>query len=220
MSAGKPADAMAPTSTSPPTRISSRSIAPDRSLPGTITLCRHGEPALSREVTLNAGGYRDWWARYEEGGIRVGHSPPLSLLELARGAKVIFSSTRRRAQESAEAVTAGREFVRDPVFIEAPLPPPHLPGVFRVGPRVWGFLARLVWWFGHAEGQETRRQAQARAKAAADRLEGAAQTEGDVLLLAHGFFNHMIGAELKRRGWRMIENRGYRYWSVRRFSKR
>ncbi len=211
---------MAPPPTSPSDPAQQRPLSPQRRLPGIITLCRHGEPSLSREVTLDALGYRDWWARYEEGGIRVGHSPPLSLLELARNAAVIFASTRRRARESAEAVTAGREFTSDPVFIEAPLPPPHLPGVFRVGPRVWGFLARLAWWFGHAEGGETRRAAEARARLAADRVEHAAETQGDVLLLAHGFFNHMIGDELKRRGWRMIENRGYRYWSVRRFSRR
>lgn len=36
--------------------------------PGVITLARHGEPALSRKVTLNAPQYGDWWARYEEGG--------------------------------------------------------------------------------------------------------------------------------------------------------
>ena len=217
MSAGHPADAMAPPSSPPSTSpAAGRSVAVR---PGTITLCRHGEPLLSREVTLDAPGYRDWWARYEEGGIRTDHSPPASLLELARGARVIFASTRRRAQESAEAIVGGREFVRDPVFIEAPLPPPPFPKLFRVGPRVWGFLARLVWWFGHSEGQERRTQAQARAKLAANRLEGAAQAEGDVLLLAHGFFNWMIGVELKKRGWRMVENRGYRYWSVRRYAK-
>ena len=215
MSAGNPADAMAPPS--PPSHPPPS--APALATPGTITLCRHGQPLLSREVTLDAKGYRDWWARYEEGGIEPGNTPPPSLLALARDARVIFASTRLRARQSADMVVAGRPVSHDAAFIEAPLPPPALPGFFRVGPRVWGFLARVAWWTGHAEGQETRTQAQARASLAADRLEAAAWTQGDVLLLAHGFFNWMIGAELKRRGWRMIENRGYRYWSVRRFAR-
>jgi broad specificity phosphatase PhoE len=188
-------------------------------LPGAISLARHGEPALSRAVRFDAQGYRDWWARYEEGGIRDGQTPPGSLLELARGARVIFASTRRRAQESAEAVVAGREFIRDPLFIEAPLPPPPLPRLFKADPKVWGFLARLSWWMGRSEGQESRPAAQARAREAADRLVRAAETEGDVLVLAHGFFNYMVGVELKKRGWKLVENRGYRYWSVRRFVK-
>jgi hypothetical protein len=35
-----------------------------------ITLARHGEPALSRKVRLNAPEYGDWWGRYEVGGSR------------------------------------------------------------------------------------------------------------------------------------------------------
>jgi len=38
-----------------------------------------------------------------------------------------------------------------------------------------------------------------------------------VLLLAHGYFNHMIGTALKKRGWALVENHGFKYWAVRRF---
>ena len=187
---------------------------------GAITLARHGEPALSRRIRLNAAGYRRWWAAYEEGGIHADQSPPLDLLARARGADVIFASTRRRAVETAHAVVAGRDFIRDAVFVEAPLPPPSFPRFVRLSPRAWGFVARSAWWFGHHEGQETHLQALARARLAADRLVRAAETEGDVLVFAHGFFNLMIGRELKRRGWRLVENRGFRYWAQRRFERR
>jgi broad specificity phosphatase PhoE len=134
-------------------------------------LARHGEPALSRKIRLNAHGYRDWWARYEVGGIREDQSPPSGLLEMARQADVIFASTRRRAIETAEAVLQGKQFVRDAVFIEAPLPPPPFPGFVRLNPKTWGFLSRVAWWFfGHHEGQETRREAELRARDVARRL--------------------------------------------------
>ena len=117
-------------------------------------------------------------------------------------------------------VAPGRASITEPVFIEAPLPPPALPGAFRVGPRVWGFLARLVVVVrpcgGTGDTQAGGSAFQARRRPAGGR---GADRQGDVLLLAHGFFNWMIGAELKRRGWRLIENRGYRYWSVRRYAK-
>ena len=189
-----------------------------RRRPGAITLARHGEPALSRRIRLDAAGYRRWWATYEAGGILPDQSPPEGLLALARRADVIFASTRRRALETAEAVVGGRDFVRDPALIEAPLPPPPLPPLIRLSPKIWGFVARTAWWFfGHHEGQETRVQAERRAGEVADRLVDAAETQGEVLVLAHGFFNAMIGRELARRGWRLTGDRGYRYWSTRRF---
>ena len=188
-------------------------------LPGSITLARHGEPALSRRIRLDAAGYRRWWAAYEEGGILPGQTPPDGLLQLAREAEVVFASTRRRAVETAEAVVAGRCFVRDPLFVEAPLPPPALPPFLRFGPRAWGVLARTSWWMGANGGQESRDAALARAREAADRLVRAAETEGRVLLLAHGYFNHMVGRELKRRRWRLTENHGFRYWAIRRFER-
>lgn len=184
-------------------------------------LARHGEPALSRKIRLDSAGYRAWWAKYEEGGILPGQTPPTGLLQIAREADVIFASTRLRAIETAEAVAGGKLFVRDPVFIEAPLPPPPLPPFIRLSPKIWGFVARVAWWFfGHSEGQETRREAERRAGQVAERLIASAETGEKVLVLAHGFFNTMVERELKRRGWRRVEGRGYRYWSAKRFERR
>lgn len=182
-----------------------------------IVLARHGEPALSRDIKLSAAGYRDWWARYELGGLKLDQTPPDGLLAIARQADVIFASVRPRAVETAEAVVAGKHFVRDPMFVEAPLPPPPLPGFIKFGPRTWGVIARIAWWLGHNEGGETRSEAEQRAHAVALRLIAATETEGDVLVLAHGYFNHMVGVALKRLGWKLVENRGFKYWAMRRY---
>ena len=187
---------------------------------GSIVLARHGEPALSRRCRLSSRQYRDWWGRYELGGLLPGQSPPAHVLEAAKKAGVILSSTRLRSIETAKAVAPDRDARRDALFIEAPLPPPHFPGFIRLKPRTWGVVSRFWWWFfGHHEGQETRGEAQARAgKAAAMLAEHAAKGE-DVLLVAHGFFNTMIGLELRRLGWRCVEDRGFKYWSTRRFER-
>ena len=106
------------------------------------------------------------------------------------------------------------------VLIEAPLPPPNFPSWIKLSPRIWGFVARLWWWyFDHHEGQETRAEAEARADRAAALLIGLASGGGNVVVLAHGFFNHLIGRALKRRGWRLAESEGYKYWSMRRFER-
>jgi broad specificity phosphatase PhoE len=185
--------------------------------PGTVVIARHGEPALSRRIKLSSSGYRRWWAAYEEGGIVDPHKAPAGLLELVRQADVIFASVRRRAVETAEAVVQGKHFVRDPMFVEAPLPPPGLPEFIRLSPKTWGVIARASWWFGRREGQESRSEAEARARAAAARLAAEAAEGKNVVLLAHGYFNHMVGREMKRLGWRLASGRGYKYWSTRKY---
>ena len=109
--------------------------------------------------------------------------------------------------------------MRDPLFVEAPLPHPPTPDFIRLTPKIWGFLARTLWWFfGLHRGQETRPQAQARARAAALRLIETAEGGGRVLLVAHGFFNIMVGLELRRSGWSCVQkDRGFSYWTTRRY---
>jgi broad specificity phosphatase PhoE len=182
-------------------------------------LARHGEPALSRKVKLTARQYRDWWALYEAGGILAGQVPPAHLKGVAARAGVILTSTRRRSIETAQALAEGREFTHDEVFIEAPLPPPPWPDFIRLSPKTWGVISRISWWLGGHGGQETRPDAQKRAVAAARRLHELALRGEDVLVVAHGFFNTMIGMELRRLGWRKVRGRGWRYWSTRYYER-
>jgi broad specificity phosphatase PhoE len=122
--------------------------------------------------------------------------------------------------ETAAAVSGEREVVSHDLFIEAPLPPPRFPDFIKLSPRWWGVVSRFWWWFfNHHEGQETKAQAQVRAAEAADELERCACEGRHVLVLAHGFFNGMIGVELTRRGWRCVRDKGFRYWSARHFTK-
>jgi len=188
---------------------------------GAIILARHGEPALSRKCLITSDEYRDWWGRYEVGGLRAGQTPPQTLLAAAEGAGAIYASSRLRAQETARAVARDREVLVDALFIEAPLPPPRFPSWIKLSPRYWGVISRF-WWhvFNHHEGQETRAEAEVRADQAARILIARAGEGQDVLVLAHGYFNHMVGQRLKAHGWRLAHNQGFKYWSQRRYEKR
>jgi broad specificity phosphatase PhoE len=196
---------------------------PDRPTPrrpGAIILARHGEPALSRKVRLSAKQYRDFWARYEVLGIRPGQTPPEKLTRFVATAGTLVASTRLRSIESARALAGDRQVIQHDVLIEAPLPPPPWPEWIKLSPSVWGFIARSWWWFlNHHEGQETRAAAEARASQAADLLIAYAESGEDVVVLAHGFFNFMIGAALRRCGWKLTSGEGYKYWSTRRFER-
>jgi hypothetical protein len=187
---------------------------------GAIVLARHGEPILSRKVRLNAQGYREFWASYEVLGLLPGQSPPKMLMVFVERCGALVASTRLRSIESAEKLAQGRAFAREALLVEAPLPPPDWPGWIRLPPAIWGVIARFWWWFfNHHEGQETRGEAEARADEAAVMLERLAAQGEDVVVLAHGFFNFMIGRALKRRGWRLAHSEGWKYWSMRRFER-
>jgi broad specificity phosphatase PhoE len=218
---------MSATAFVPDTRSAHATPAPDaparaavRVQAGAIILARHGEPALSRRVKLDAAGYRRWWATYEEGGLLRGQTPPADLAQAASRCGQLFSSIRPRSIETARAIAGPKPFQPEQVFIEAPLPPPNLPRFIRLSPRAWGVVARTAWWFfNHHAGEESRRQATIRARRAARRLIKAAACGEDVLVVAHGFFNAMIGRELRKLGWRCVSDQGYRYWCAQRFER-
>ena len=187
---------------------------------GGIVTVRHGQPDVSRKVLLSAAEFAAWWSRYEETGLKPGQTPPPELLAKVRQAAVVLSSTRIRAIQTAVAVTEGRGFEIDERLIEAPLPPPRWPGWLRLPPFLWGIIARFWWWFfNHHEGQESRRQAEARAESVAASLADQAR-EGDVIVVAHGFFNAMIRRYLRRAGWKIVESEGgLNYWCRRRLER-
>ena len=193
---------------------------PNAARPGAVVLARHGEPDLSRKVLLNAEGYRKWWGVYETKGLRAGQTAPEDLKALAGRACAVIASTRPRARETALAVCDGRAFAQDPLFVEAPLPPPPFPAWLHMSPRLWGFISRFWWWFfNHHGGEESRAEAEVRADQAAALLADLTREGQDVLVVAHGFFNTMVGEALKRQGWRCTEDQGFRYWRARRFER-
>ena len=188
---------------------------------GSIILARHGRPALDRSMTMNWRGYREWWGAYDVGGLAAGQAPGEALLDAAASADAVLASPLRRSQETAHAVAAGRPVLTDPVFLEAPLPPPPIPGL-RLKPRQWGVVSRIAWWLGHSGGQESRREAERRAEAAVDHVIARVRDADDgraVVVCAHGWFNRMMRPVLVARGWRCVEDHGDKYWSFRRFEQ-
>jgi hypothetical protein len=185
---------------------------------GSITIARHGRPHVDRSVFIDHSEYREWWAGYDRASLHPDEKPPECLLRVAEQADVIFASTLQRAIHTAQMVAGGREILTDPVFVEAPLPPPPLWGKRRPGH--WGVLARIAWWFGRHESGESRKQAEIRAAAAVATLTAQALRGQNVLLCAHGWFNRMMRPVLRAQGWREVENKGDEYWSYRRYEKR
>lgn len=186
--------------------------------PGWIVIVRHGRPRCDLTVRITWREYIDWWKAYDRAGLADGEAPPRKLLDAVVGADKFFSSTLPRAMETADALAGAHAVERDPVFVEAPLPPPHFFG--RRKPRRWGVLARITWWMGFSAGGETRRESEQRAEAAAATIAATALRGQNVVLCAHGWFNRMMRPVLLSWGWKCVHDGGDDYWSFRKYVRR
>ena len=183
-----------------------------------IIIARHGKPALSRKIKLNWREYRDWWKKYDAGGLASEQKIPKRLKVWTDKADIVISSSLLRAVESAE-LAAGRkpDFTYDNL-IEAALPSPHL-GPLRIRPKSWGTWSRIVWYIGWSDGMETHGEARARANDMCDVLAGHAKDGKIIYVSAHGWFNRMLKGSLMKRGWKCMSQNGDLHWSHRRFER-
>lgn len=183
-----------------------------------IIIVRHGKPSLSRRVRLTWREFRDWWEKYDEGGIVPGQKVPEKIKAYAAKADVIISSPLRRAVESAK-LASGREpdIIHDEL-IEAALPSPNM-GPLKIGPKSWGTLSRIIWYVGWSGGMESHSEARARAERMCERLADQASGGKLVFVTAHGWFNRMLKGSLKGRGWKCVKQNGDLHWSHRRFER-
>lgn len=189
---------------------------------GRIIIARHGKPEKDREVgpRINSAEYLEWWASYERASLKDdGQGPSANLLAATKNAPFINTSIRPRAIQTAQAIANGREVRQDPIFIEAPLPPPDWPSYIKMLPKRWNVISRVSWCFGNSGGQESQVDARIRAGLAAEKLIEQASSGEDSVLAAHGWFNRMMRPELKRRGWKCRKDGGDSYWSFRIYEK-
>lgn len=189
-------------------------------LPGSITLARHGRPNADRTVRLAAGGYREWWAEYDRVELHPSEAPPPEVIAAARAADILIASGLPRALATARMAAPEREIAIDRDFIEAPLPPPPLPRFMQLKPPTWGVLSRIAWWLGYTAGEESRPTAEARAEAGADKLVALTRGGQSVMVFAHGWFNRMLRPALMRRGYVCVQDGGDAYWSFRVYEPR
>lgn len=181
----------------------------------TIILVRHGKPALSRKVWLDWREFRDWWLRYDEGGIKAGQRPPKRVAQWAREADVVLSSPLPRALQSAELAAGRAPDAALPGLVEAALPSPPL-GPLKFRPKTWGTIARILWFVGYSDGMETHAEARARADSLCDTLADYAAGGKTVYVQGHGWFNRMLKGSLMKRGWVLKSQNGDLHWSRRR----
>lgn len=174
---------------------------------------RHGRPALDIAPRTSHHGFRRYIDAYEKAGLDPKDAPPEELQDLLSELDAVFTSDKRRAHDSARALAPRAELLIDPLFVEAPLASPPIPLVRMKVPK-WAIVARVLWHAGYHPEIENYRRAKHRAVRATDILVDRAKHEGTAALVAHGYFNFLIGRELRRRGFKKSGSHRAKFWNA------
>jgi broad specificity phosphatase PhoE len=178
-----------------------------------IILIRHGQPAIALRPRTGHAGFAEYIDAYEAAGLDPESLPPEELRDLVRELDAVFASDRPRSTQSARALAPHADLVVDPLFAEAPLASPRIPLISLTVP-TWAVVARILWHAGYTPGIEDYRKARHRAGRAADILIARARENGASALVAHGYFNAMIGRNLRTRGFSRTGSHRVRYWNA------
>jgi broad specificity phosphatase PhoE len=178
-----------------------------------IILIRHGRPNIPVSVRTSHKEFRSYIDSYEQAGLDPESAPPEELQDLLGELTAVFTSGRPRAHDSARALAPNAELIADPLFVEAPLASPPIPLLKMRVPK-WAVVARILWHAGYHPEIENYRRAKHRASRAADILVERARAEGVTALVAHGYFNLIIGRELARRGFKKSGSHRARFWNA------
>jgi len=177
-----------------------------------IILVRHGRPAIASDDRTSHRGFRAYIDAYEAAGLDPESAPPEELQDLVKELAAVFTSGRPRSDDSARALAPRAELIADALFVEAPLASPRIP-LLRLKVPAWAVMSRILWHAGYHPEIEGYRRAKQRAAKAADILMARAREDGVAVLVAHGYFNAMIGRELARRGFRKSGAHRVRFWN-------
>lgn len=178
-----------------------------------IILIRHGQPDIPVAPRASHNEFRSYIDAYERSGLDPQSAPPEELQDLMRELAAVFTSGKKRSDESARVLAPKAELIADPLFVEAPLAAPRIPLLKMRVPK-WAVVARIFWHAGYHPEIEGYRRAKRRATEAADILVARARADGAAALVAHGYFNFLIGRELRRRGFAKSGSHRARFWNA------
>lgn len=178
-----------------------------------VILIRHGQPRIALAPRTSHMDFASYIDDYEEAGLDPASLPPEELRDLVRELRTVFTSGRPRSHQSAQALAPHAELIADPLFSEAPLASPPIP-LLRMTVAKWAVVSRILWHAGFHPGIENPRDAARRAVRGADILMARARADGAAALVAHGYFNWMIGRILRKRGFSRTGIHQARYWNA------
>lgn len=167
-----------------------------------ITLIRHGKSLWTENKPITCREFKVWVEKYDSHGVFEEESYPLETLEKLDAANIVFTSDLKRAIESAKFLNPNLQIISDSLFRETELPIPLAKlWELKLNASIWAVILRYLWFCGYSNGCESLKDAKRRAEKASKLLVKYANEHKNVVLVGHGFFNMLIGKELKKMGW-------------------
>ncbi|MFS0783950.1 histidine phosphatase family protein [Bacillus sp. 1P06AnD] len=179
---------------------------------GTISLIRHGQSSCTSQPWIDGRQYKEWLSAYDDRSILSGQIPLEESLESVRTGDFLYTSHLARAIDSAALLGPGKSFTQEALFREAAIPAPFIFKGLKLSTNLWNACMRLCWLLGYSGDIEPYRAAKKRAEQSALQLMEAA-SRGNIVLVGHGFFNHMIGKELRKHGWHTARRQRSVHWA-------
>ncbi len=180
-----------------------------------ICLIRHGKPQFwdryEPHTVISGDQVENAVLDYYNSGIQKSSFPPQYSIKAAQSAAVAFCSGLKRTVETAAALGLSCSLISNPLFRETEVP-------FGFWKRlkmpliVWFVISRTGWLLGLPFKGETVELARLRAEQAASFLIKAAQVNGKVLLVGHGFMNSMIFRALQKKKWKSSRPFNGKFW--------
>ncbi|SFC75773.1 Broad specificity phosphatase PhoE [Bacillus sp. OV322] len=179
-----------------------------------ITLIRHGRSLWIENMPMTCIEFKKWVENYDCNGVFEEKSYPSVTLEKIGAANIVISSDLKRTVESAKYLRPDIPVISDPLFRETTLPIPLIKlGGIKLKASIWAVIFRSLWFCGYSRGCESLKEAGMRAEKAADFLIKSAKEHNNAVLVGHGFFNMLVGKELKKRGWNGKKKTNFKHWN-------
>lgn len=178
-----------------------------------ITLVRHGKSLLVENKPITCQEFKNWVKKYDDHGVFEEESYPTETLEKIGTANIVITSDLKRAVESAKFLNPNLPTISDPLFreTELPIPSTSLWGL-KLNPSILAIILRCLWFSGYSNGCESLKDAKIRAEKASKFLVNCAMEHNNVVLVGHGFFNMLIGKELKKIGLNGKKKTSSKHW--------
>lgn len=178
-----------------------------------IALVRHGEPDMIKHGKFNSFEAQQFLKCYDSVCIIVPEQPFFNIHD--KEEVKVFSSPINRALTTAQYLCGpDKEITISPEFREFETKIHHN-SKRRLPIKFWTTTARLKWMLGgNTDDIESFSDARKRAKKAAKILDNASEENAKVLLTSHGFLNRYIKKNLKKMGWRVVEDTGNDYFGT------
>lgn len=175
----------------------------------TIVLIRHAKVEMNPGSLMNASRAMEYLSAYDRLPIES-FEPNTVLVKLPKPLPdTIYTSTLYRSKETARRLFGdSASYVHRAIFDEFDLRIVRLPLLLPL--RAWTVISRFAWVTGLMQRDvETHKEAMVRIAKNCDWLEERTAADGYVLMVTHGFLNHSLKRELKRRGWTVEYTEGH-----------